>query len=103
MSALMIIYMSISDDSWMEPYFADVPKLLDEYGAVTVAGARRIERIEGAMPVPDRMAVLRFPSMDAITGFMADPRYRDHRDARHRGSSAEIFAFENAVKDGELV
>jgi uncharacterized protein (DUF1330 family) len=103
MSALMIIYMTISDESWIEPYFADVPRLLEDYGAVTVAGSRRIERIEGTMPVPHRMAVLRFPSVDAIRRFMADPRYQDHRDARHRGSSTEIFAFENAVKDGELV
>ena len=102
MAALMIIYMNITDDAWMEGYSAEVPKLLAEYGAETVAGSRRVQRIEGAMPEPDRMAVLRFPSVDAIERFMADERYQPWRRERQRGATAEIFVFENAVKRGEL-
>ncbi len=102
MAALMIIYMNITDDSWMESYFAEVPKLLAEYGAETIAGSRHIMRIEGAMPEPDRMAVLRFPSIDAIERFMADERYQPWRQERQRGAAAEIFVFDNAVKHGEL-
>jgi uncharacterized protein (DUF1330 family) len=102
MSAFMIIYMSISDDSWMASYFASVAGLLEEHGAVMVGASQHVERIEGSMPTPDRMAVLRFPSVEAIKRFMADSRYQVHRDARQRGADAEIFIFESAVTSGEL-
>ena len=103
MSAMMIVYMRISDPGWIEPYFAAVPKLLEEYGATSVAGSREVFSVEGSLPVPDRIAALTFPSLDAIHRFLADERYRTHRAARERGAASDIFIFENAVAGGELV
>lgn len=51
--ALMVVYMTISDASWIEPYFAAVPALLAEYGAAPLAGSRQIKR---TLPAPDRGA-----------------------------------------------
>ena len=103
MAALMVVSMTISDESWTERYFAEVPKLLAEYGAVSVAGARDIRRVEGVAPAPDRMAVLSFPSLAAIDRFLADERYQTYRTSRERGSASHIFVFENAATCGELV
>ena len=103
MAAFMIVQMDISDDGWIGAYFAHVPKLLAEYGAVSLAGGRDIRRIEGVAPTPDRIAVFSFPSLEAIDRFMADDRYRAHRDERRRGSASEILVFENAATGGELV
>ena len=103
MSAIMIVYMRISDSSWIAPYFAEVPSLLEEYGAISIAGSREISRVEGSLPVPDRIAAFSFPSLDAIHRFLADERYQANKAARERGSNSEIFIFENAVTRGELV
>ena len=103
MTALMVVHMDISDRGWIERYFAEVPKLLAEYGAVSVAGSRDIRRVEGEGPIPDRVAVLSFPSMEAIDRFLADPRYQAHRAERQAGSASDIFVFENTVTGGELV
>ena len=103
MSAVMIVYMRIAETGWIEPYFAEVPKLLAEYGAVSIAGARDIVQVEGTLPVPDRIAAFTFPSLDAIHRFLADERYQNHRVAREGGSASDIFIFENAVTSGELV
>ena len=103
MSAVMIVYMRITDSSWIEPYFAAVPALLAEYGAVSIAGAREIFQVEGVLPVPDRIAAFTFPSLDAIHRFLGDERYQANRAARERGSYSDIFIFENAVTSGELV
>ena len=97
MSAVMIVSLSVDDPAWMHAYFEAVPELLAEYGGVTLAGSRRIARIEGEGAIPDRMAVMRFPSVEAIEAFMADARYRPYRDARQAGARAQIFAFENGV------
>ena len=99
----MIVYMNIQDPSWMDGYFRDVPELLAEYGAESVAGGRTVRRLEGDMAVPDRIAVFSFPSLDAVDRFMADDRYRSHRERRERGAESQIFVFENAVSEGGLV
>lgn len=103
MTVLMVVTMTITDPAWIEPYFAAVPAILEDYGATSVAGSRSITRIEGeADVVPDRVAILSFPSLEAVTAFMADERYQPFRAARHQGSVAEILIFENAVSGAEL-
>ena len=103
MSAVMIVYMRIERTDWIESYFNEVPKLLTEYGALSIAGARTVFQIEGTLPVPDRIAAFTFPSLDAIHAFLDDERYRKHRAARESGSSSDIFIFENAVTTGQLI
>jgi uncharacterized protein (DUF1330 family) len=103
-SATMIVYMKLNSRDWMTEYFAEVPKLLAEYGASSVAAGYDISSVEGSLPPPDRMAVLSFPTCDAITKFLADPRYLRHRRAREQGSDSTIFVFDNKVTGGsELV
>ena len=103
MAARMVVYMNISDDSWVELYFAAVPAIFAEYGGVSLAGSRAIRQVEGTGPTPQRMAVLSFPSLAAIDAFMADARYQKFRRLREQGATSEIFVFDNAVTDGGLV
>ncbi|MDB5714133.1 MAG: hypothetical protein JWO15_1530 [Sphingomonadales bacterium] len=104
MSAIMIVYMNIHDTAWIGPYFAEVPKLLTEYGAISMAGARGdIVGIEGNRAPPDRIAIFTFPSVDAVDRFMTDERYQAYRQLRESGATSEIFVFENSVADGALV
>lgn len=103
MQAIMVVYMDITDPSWIKSYFEAVPQLLAEYGAVSIAGSRCISRLEGEMKEPDRIAIVSFPSMDAVHAFMSDEHYQPFRKAREQGAKTEIFVFENAVADGQLV
>jgi uncharacterized protein (DUF1330 family) len=104
MSAIMVVYMNIHDTAWIESYYAEVPKLLAEYGAMSIAGARGdIVSVEGKLVPPDRIAIITFPSIDAVDRFMADERYQAHRRFRESGAASEIFVFENSVTGGELV
>ena len=49
------------------------------------------------MAPPDRIAVIEFPSREAVDAFMADERYQKYRKMREAGSSAQIFLYSNAV------
>ena len=102
MAAIMVVYMDIADDSWIAPYFAEVPAILAEYGGVSIAGSRDVKTVEGDGRAPDRVAVSSFPSLDAIDRFMADERYQHYRDLREKGATSRIFAFENAVTTGQI-
>lgn len=103
MSAMMVVYMDILDEAWVAPYLAEVPDILSRHGAVCVAASREVRRIEGAMLPPERMAIFRFPSLEAIDRFMADESYRPLRDAREAGAASRIFIFENAVTGSTLI
>ena len=103
MSVIMVVLMTIRDEGWTKSYFEHVPAILAEYGAVSVAGSRDVRRLEGSLAVPDRAAVINFPSMDAVDRFMADERYQAFRRSRESQAASEIFVFPNAVIDGELV
>lgn len=98
----MVIHMDISDEAWIAPYFATVPALLGDYGAQPLAGSRSVQLLEGADEAPDRLAIIRFPSLDHIHRFMSDPRYQPFRAMRERGSTASIFVFEDESNDGAL-
>lgn len=102
MSAVMVIHMDIRDEGWIAPYFAAVPPLLAEYGAVPLAGSRSVHLLEGGGAAPDRLAVIRFPSLAHIDRFMADPRYQHYRALRENGSSAKLFVFEDEAPEGTL-
>ncbi len=95
--AMMVIYMDITDPSWIEPYFKVVPGLLEEYGAVSVGASRRISSIEGNLKAPDRMAILAFPSMEKLNAFWADERYQPFKEMRLNATQSQIFVFENPV------
>lgn len=103
MQAMMVVTMDILDDGWIAPYFDAVPSILARHGGVSVAASREILRVEGDMPVPQRIAIFRFPSLAAIERFIADEDYRPFREHRERGAKSQIFVFENAVVDGALV
>jgi uncharacterized protein (DUF1330 family) len=103
MQAIMVVYMDITDPSWIDAYFDTVSQPFAEYGAVSIAGSRCISRLEGTMKEPDRLAIISFPSMHAIHAFMSDERYQPFRKARVQGTKKEMFIFENAVAGGQLV
>ena len=98
MTTTMIVLMDIHDAGWMADYFENVPALLREYGATVVSVGTDIAAIEGEAGVPDRIAVIEFPSRDAVDSFMADPRYARHRSARKAGSNSQIYLVSNAVR-----
>lgn len=102
MSAVMVIHMDIRDEGWIAPYFAAVSPLLAEYGAVPLAGSRAVRLLEGEGPAPDRLAVIRFPSLAALERFMADRRYQQFRRLREAGSTARLFVFEDQAINGAL-
>jgi uncharacterized protein (DUF1330 family) len=95
----MVVYMTVNNREWMREYFSEVPKILAEYGAKSIAAGYDIGSVEGTLPPPDRMAVLSFPGLDSVTDFLSDPRYLRYRDARQAGSDSTLFVFENRIME----
>ncbi|WP_164975642.1 DUF1330 domain-containing protein [Sphingobium fluviale] len=97
MPTTMVVHMRIHDSGWLREYSEAVPPLLAEYGAYSFSAGKQVHRLEGTAPPPDRIAVIEFPSREAVEAFMADERYQKYKHMREAGSSSQIFIYPNAV------
>jgi uncharacterized protein (DUF1330 family) len=103
MSMMMIVCMTMQDESWTERYFSEVPAILADHGGRQLSGGRAVELLEGEGPPPDRAAIFEFPDGAAVKRFMEDERYQPHLLARLAGSNSQIYLFENIFAAGRLV
>jgi len=97
MRTTMVVHMKIHDTSWVAEYYEAVPKLLTEHGAVTFSAGKGISCIEGSAVCPDRIAVIEFPSREALDNFWDDWRYQPYKKMREDCTSSQIFIYENAA------
>ncbi|MEY4721312.1 MAG: hypothetical protein RIQ46_1037 [Pseudomonadota bacterium] len=93
-SAYMIVKLAFHELGWAKDYMANVPAMVSAYGGDYVARSTAVEWIEGQGPLPDQVVILRFPSLEVIRRFMADPAYAPYRDARIAATTTEILAIE---------
>jgi uncharacterized protein (DUF1330 family) len=79
--AYVIVEMKISDPERYKRYMAAAPEVLKAHGGEFVVRGGALEVLEGDWK-PVRMAVLRFPSLQAAKAFYHDPLYTEARALR---------------------
>lgn len=97
MAAYMIVMLALGEDSdWRTAYGRDVPSIIESYGGEYCmrSGGREVVALEGVDNPPGRVALIRFPSLDAARAFIDAPEYRPYRDARMAAAETTILAFE---------
>jgi uncharacterized protein (DUF1330 family) len=99
MSAYMITFVTAHSLNWVAEYLVQVPPIARRHGGQFLAVSKNephaVECVEGSGPVPDGIVVFRFPSIDAIKGFLESPDYAPYRAARIAATESNFFAFEN--------
>ncbi len=99
MPAFLIASVSAKDLNWVAEYVVNVPPIVRSHGGkylgVTKNSPNAVEVVEGTLPPPDGFAIIRFPSVDAIKAFLADPIYAPYKEARSEGTESTFWAFEN--------
>lgn len=93
MATYLLAVFKIDDPSWTDEYFTKVPAIVRKHRGEYLAVSERVRRREGDGPDPDGIALMAFPSMEAIEAFTTDPAYSPYRAARLAGSSGDLFAF----------
>ncbi|MDW4498557.1 DUF1330 domain-containing protein [Sulfitobacter sp. D35] len=88
MSAYLIADIKVTDDGWIPEYAANVHKLVEKHGGRYLARSGNIDTLEGAESGSTLIAILEFPSKDAVTAFAEDPEYAPYGNARQAGSES---------------
>ncbi len=75
MTVYLIADVKITDDSWVPEYTANVHDIVAKHGGKYLSRSGNITTIEGEGLDTTLIALIQFPSMEAVQAVAADPEY----------------------------
>ena len=99
MSTYLVTCITAHNLDWVAEYLAKVPAIVNHHGgkylAVSKSVPHAVELVEGAPPAPQAIAIIMFPSMDAVRSFLESAEYAPYKKARQAATESSFFVFEN--------
>jgi uncharacterized protein (DUF1330 family) len=80
----------VTGDKWVPGYAASVHELVHEHGGKYLARSGNVTTLEGKPLDTTIIALLEFPTAEAVRAFAADPKYGPFAAARQRGSESRL-------------
>ena len=102
MSVYLIADIKVTDDGWVPEYAANVHKLVEKHGGRYLSRSGNIETLEGETKDSTLIAILEFPSRDALDSFATDPEYAPYGRARQSGSVSNFYVIDDTDVAGVI-
>jgi uncharacterized protein (DUF1330 family) len=102
MPVYMIADIKVTDDEWVPGYAASVHELVHKHGGKYLARSGNVKTLEGKPLDTTMIALLEFPSTEAVKAFAADPKYAPFAAARQRGSESRFQLIDNTDLAGTI-
>ena len=102
MTAFLIADVKVTDDSWVPDYAAKVHDIAAKHGGKYLSRSGNIKTIEGEGLDTTLIALIQFPSMEALEAFAADPEYAPYADARQKGSVSRFHVIDDTDLAGAI-
>jgi uncharacterized protein (DUF1330 family) len=102
MAAYLIADVTVTDDAWLPEYATHVHDIVHKHGGKYLTRTGNIRTVEGEPLESSLLAVLEFPSGDALQAFLDDPAYEPYRAARQGGSVCRFHALDDADAAGTI-
>ena len=90
MAVYMIADIKITDDKWVPAYAASVHELVYKHGGKYLSRSANVETLEGNPVDTDLIALIQFPSIQAVKNFLSDPKFAPFAAARKDGSESRF-------------
>lgn len=94
MPAYIINQLSVKDTSYQKDYYPGVSPLLKKHGGRQIVGGPPVEKLEGDWQLPERVAILEFPTLQQATAFWHDPDYARFKSARQSCTVGKVMLVE---------
>lgn len=91
MSVFLIADIKVTNDGWVPEYAANVHKLVEKHGGKYLSRSGNITALEGEQRDSTLIALLQFPSAEALRDFVNDPEYEPYARSRQAGSASRFF------------
>jgi uncharacterized protein (DUF1330 family) len=90
MGCYVIVEINITDDSWVSEYIQEVTKMIGRYGGRYLARTPNAQRLEGERALPQVVALIEFPSQEALQAWYSSAEYQPYLQQRLNGASTEL-------------
>ncbi len=102
MSVYLIAEVKVTDESWIPDYAANVHKVVEKHGGRDLSRSGNIETIEGQDKDATLIAIVEFPSRQALNNFASDPEYAPYGKARQAGSISNFHVIDDTDLAGSI-
>ncbi len=102
MSVYLIADVTVTNDEWIPAYAEKVHDIVHKHGGKYLSRSGNITTIEGEELGSTLIALLEFPSMDAVTAFADDPAYAEYRQARQAGTISRLRVIDETDLAGTI-
>jgi uncharacterized protein (DUF1330 family) len=102
MTAYVIADVKVTDEQWIPDYAANVLDIVHRHDGKYLARSANVASVEGEAPDSTFVAILEFPSMEAVRAFADDPDYAPYGRARQAGSVSRLIAVDNTDVAGTI-
>ncbi len=102
MAVYVIADIKVTDDSWIPDYAANVHNIVAKHGGKYLSRTKNITSVEGEALDTSMVALLEFPSMDAVQAFAGDPEYAPYGAARQAGSVSRMHVLDDTDAAGTI-
>lgn len=94
--AYIVAQIDVHDAAAYRPYAEQAAKIVAQYGGHYLVRGGAVKSIEGEAP-PNRVAIIEFPSMEALEKFESSPEYTKVKTIRQLAAASRIFAAEGVA------
>ena len=102
MTVYVIADVKVTDDSWVPDYAANVHNIVHKHGGKYLARSGNVTTVEGEGLDTTLVALIQFPSMEAVQAFAGDPDYAPYAEARQNGSVSRLHVIDNTDLAGMI-
>lgn len=102
MSVYLIAEVKVTDEAWIPDYAAKVHELVEAAGGRYLSRSGNIETLEGPENEATLIALLEFPSREALLGFAQSAEYAPFGKARQDGSESRFRMIDDTDLAGTI-
>ena len=102
MPVYLIANVKVVDESWIPEYAQKVHDIVHRHGGKYLSRSANIDTVEGDAPDLTLVALIEFPSRDALNAFMEDPEYKPFAEARMAGTTGYFIVIDDTDVAGTI-
>ncbi len=102
MAHYLIAQVKVNDDSWIPEYAANVHDMVHRHGGKYLSRSGNVKTLEGQESTADLIALIEFPSEDALNSFMADADYAPYAKMRIAGTDSQLVGIDATDAAGTI-
>ncbi|MGB0554983.1 MAG: DUF1330 domain-containing protein [Alphaproteobacteria bacterium] len=102
MTVYVIADIKVTDESWVPDYAANVHDIVHKHGGKYLSRTGNITTVEGEGLDTTLVALIEFPSMEAVQSFAGSEEYAPYAKARQEGSISRLHILDDTDLAGAI-